>query len=176
MQFNNSQVCSFVNLTNGPNRSYALRVSEKRDDASVSVVGLCDTQVENEMSSLKKWAIDTATVLFDDSKNDLRALPKTVRLQLLTVLSFVWSTAFTIYIWGMMRPDIWTGLVVGHIAILFASYYTFKQFHNVRKSTQFQFGSYHSLGRSRGVMIGHDKHGNPYKVELPNGDPGGEHE
>ena len=30
--------------------------------------------------------INTATVLFDDSKNDLRALPKTVRLQILTVL------------------------------------------------------------------------------------------
>ena len=65
---------------------------------------------------MKNWMIDAATILFDDSKNDLRALPKTVRLQILTVLSFVWSTAFTLYIWGMMRPDIWTGLVVGHIA------------------------------------------------------------
>ena len=35
---------------------------------------------------MKEWMINTATVLFDDSKNDLRALPKTVRLQILTVL------------------------------------------------------------------------------------------
>ena len=73
----------------------------------------------------------TATILFDDSKNDLRALPKTVRLQLLTVLSFVWSTAFTLYFFGMIRPDIWGSLVIGHIAVIFAMYYTFKQFHNV---------------------------------------------
>lgn len=30
---------------------------------------------------MKQWMISAATVLFDDSKNDLRALPKTVRLQ-----------------------------------------------------------------------------------------------
>ncbi|MEY3191732.1 MAG: hypothetical protein RL305_331, partial [Pseudomonadota bacterium] len=29
-----------------------------------------------------KWMSETATVLFDDTKNDLRALPKTVRLQI----------------------------------------------------------------------------------------------
>ena len=63
--------------------------------------------------------------------NDLRALPKTVRLQLLVVLSFVWSTVFTVYffsiatmLWG------WVGLVVGHLGIIFAMYFTFKQFHN----------------------------------------------
>ena len=36
-------------------------------------------------SSLKNFMIDAATILFDDSKNDLRALPKVVRLQILTV-------------------------------------------------------------------------------------------
>ncbi len=41
-----------------------------------------------------KWMHETATVLFDDTKNDLRALPKTVRLQILIVLSALWSTAF----------------------------------------------------------------------------------
>ena len=60
---------------------------------------------------MKEWMINTATVLFDDSKNDLRALPKTVRLQILTVLSFVWSTAFTLYVWGVLHPDIWTCLL-----------------------------------------------------------------
>ena len=85
-----------------------------------------------KVMSFKNWMIDTATILFDDNKNDLRALPKTVRLQLLVVLSFVWSTVFTVYffsiatmLWG------WVGLVIGHLGIIFAVYYTFKQFHNI---------------------------------------------
>lgn len=124
---------------------------------------------------MRQWMVDTATILFDDSKNDFRALPKTVRLQLLVTLSFVWSTAFTIYIWGIARADVWTGLVVGHIAVVMAMYYTFKQFHDV-KNHKYKFGSYHSVGRQRGYTWARDKQGNPYKVALPAGDPGGEHE
>ena len=63
-----------------------------------------------KVKCFKNWMIDTATILFDDNNNDLRALPKTVRLQIL---------------WG------WVGLVIGHLGIIFAMYYTFKQFHNV---------------------------------------------
>ena len=124
---------------------------------------------------MRNWMIATATILFDDSKNDLRALPKTVRLQLLSVLSFVWSTAFTLYFYGQLYADVWTGLVIGHLAIIMASYYTFKQFHNV-KEKKYQFGTYHSYGRGRDYVIYRDKHGQAYKVKLPDGDPGGEHE
>jgi hypothetical protein len=81
-----------------------------------------------KVKCLRNWMIDTATILFDDSKNDLRALPKTVRLQILLTLSFLWSTAFTIYIWGM-RTDIWLSWFFGHLAVIFVAYYTFKQFH-----------------------------------------------
>ena len=124
---------------------------------------------------MKEWMIQTATILFDDSKNDLRALPKTVRLQLLSVLSFMWSTAFTLYFFGLMRPDIWGSLVIGHIAVIFAMYYTFKQFHNI-SINKYRFGTYHSYGRGRDYVIYRDKRGNPYKVRLPDNDPGGEHE
>jgi 4-hydroxybenzoate polyprenyltransferase len=124
---------------------------------------------------VKNWMINAATILFDDTKNDLRALPKTVRLQLLTVLSFVWSTAFTLYIWGQLYASIWTGLVIGHIVIIMAMYYTFKQFHNI-KNNKYNFGSYHSYGRARDYVFYRDKHGNPYKVKLDPRDPGGEHE
>ena len=121
--------------------------------------------------------IATATILFDDTKNDLRALPKTVRLQLLTVLSFVWSTAFTLYFYGQIYADVWTGLVLGHVAIIMASYFTFKQFHNIsQKKFSYKFGTYHSYGRGRDYVIYRDKHGQAYKVKLPEGDPGGEHE
>ena len=124
---------------------------------------------------MKQWMISAATVLFDDSKNDLRALPKTVRLQLLSVLSFIWSTAFTLFFFGLLRPDVWGSLVIGHIAMIFASYYTFKQFHNV-KNNKYKFGTYHSYSRAREYVIYRDKSGNPYKVKLPKEDPGGEHE
>ena len=127
------------------------------------------------INGMKNFMINAATVLFDDSKNDLRALPKTVRLQLLTTLSFVWSTAFTLYFYGLVRADIWASLVLGHIALIFACYYTFKQFHNISNS-KYRFGTYHSYSRAREYVIYRDKFGNPYKVNLPAGDPGGEHE
>ena len=47
------------------------------------------------MEKLKNWMIDSANILFDDSKNDLRSLPRSVRLQILLVLSFIWTTVFS---------------------------------------------------------------------------------
>ena len=67
------------------------------------------------MESIKNWMRDTANILFDDSKNDLRSLPKTVRLQILLVLSFIWTTVFSLYIFsykgigGMFSLDNGTG-------------------------------------------------------------------
>ena len=52
------------------------------------------------MESIKNWMKDAANILFDDSKNDLRALPKTVRLQILLVLSFIWTTVFSLYVFS----------------------------------------------------------------------------
>ncbi len=52
------------------------------------------------MESIKNWMRDAANILFDDSKNDLRALPKTVRLQILLVLSFIWTTVFSLYVFS----------------------------------------------------------------------------
>lgn len=79
---------------------------------------------------------DIASVLFDDSKNDLRALPKTVRLQLLMCLSFVWSTAFSVTVFETINGITygWGGLVIGHLLIIVAVYYTFHVFRNVRSN------------------------------------------
>ena len=97
------------------------------------------------MESLKNWMVETANIMFDDSKNDLRSLPKTVRLQILIVLSFVWSTVFSLYvfsltsfIWG------WAGVVLAHIGLIIAVYITFKFFHkaNVEKKSVFETGNY----------------------------------
>ena len=80
--------------------------------------------------SLKRFMIDSANILFDDSKNDLRALPKTVRLQILLVLSFIWSVVFSLYIFSYTTFIFgWAGVFLAHAGIIFAVYYTFKQFH-----------------------------------------------
>jgi len=78
---------------------------------------------------------DVSTILFDDSRNDLRCLPKSVRLQLLVTLSTVWSTVFSIWTFESVY-DIsygWGGLVVGHVLFIIASYYTFYSFKNVKE-------------------------------------------
>ncbi len=82
------------------------------------------------MESLKKWMADCANILFDDSKNDLRSLPKSVRLQILLVLSFIWTTVFSLYIFSYTTFALgWAGIYLAHIGLIFAVYMTFKQFH-----------------------------------------------
>ena len=73
--------------------------------------------------------IDSANILFDDSKNDLRALPKTVRLQILLVLSFIWSVVFSLYIFSYTTFIFgWAGVFLAHAGIIFAVYYTLNNF------------------------------------------------
>ncbi len=97
------------------------------------------------MESLRKWMVDCANILFDDSKNDLRALPKSVRLQILLVLSFIWTTVFSLYIFSYTTFALgWAGLYIAHIGLIFAVYMTFKQFHRAeaRSSSVFKTKNY----------------------------------
>ena len=94
------------------------------------------------MEGIKNWLKDSANILFDDSRNDLRALPKTVRLQILLVLSFIWSTVFSLYIFSYTTFAFgWAGTFIAHIGLIFAVYYTFKQFHKAQKSSVSVFKS-----------------------------------
>ena len=94
------------------------------------------------MEGIKNWLKDSANILFDDSRNDLRALPKTVRLQILLVLSFIWSTVFSLYIFSYTTFAFgWAGTFIAHIGLIFAVYYTFKQFHKAEKSSVSVFKS-----------------------------------
>ena len=97
------------------------------------------------IDKFKNWMIESANIMFDDSKSDLRSLPKTVRLQILIVLSFIWSTVFSLYvfslttfIWG------WAGVVMAHIGLIIAVYITFKFFHKAQKEQKsvFETGNY----------------------------------
>ena len=86
--------------------------------------------------SLKNFMIESANILFDDSKNDLRALPKTVRLQILLVLSFIWSVVFSLYIFTYTTFIFgWAGVFLAHLGLIFAVYHTFKQFHKAEEKS-----------------------------------------
>ena len=97
------------------------------------------------LDKFKNWMVESANIMFDDSKSDLRSLPKTVRLQILIVLSFIWTTVFSLYvfslttfIWG------WAGVVMAHIGLIIAVYITFKFFHKAQKEQRsvFETGNY----------------------------------
>ena len=88
------------------------------------------------MDSLKRWMQDSANILFDDSKNELRSLPKSVRLQMLLVLSFIWTTVFSLYVFSYTTFAFgWAGLYIAHIGLIFAVYMTFKHFHKAEEQS-----------------------------------------
>jgi len=92
------------------------------------------------MEKLRNWMIDTANIMFDDSKNDLRALPKTVRLQILITLSFVWSCVFSLYVFSINSFAYgFASMFFAHIGLIFATYITFKFFHKARKEQKSVF-------------------------------------
>tara|TARA_Y100000996_G_C22252863_1_gene532586 strand:+ start:178 stop:627 length:450 start_codon:yes stop_codon:yes gene_type:complete len=97
------------------------------------------------LDKLRNWMIDSANIMFDDTKNDLRSLPKTVRLQILIVLSFVWSTVFSLYVFSITSFLFgWAGVVMAHIGLIIAVYLTFKFFHKKDKQpvSVFETGNY----------------------------------
>ena len=91
-------------------------------------------------NNLRNWMISSANIMFDDQSNDLRALPKTVRLQILIVLSFVWSTVFSLYVFSLTSFVYgWLSMVLAHIGLIFATYITFKFFHKAKKEQKSVF-------------------------------------
>ena len=94
------------------------------------------------INKIRNFLIESANIMFDDSKNDIRSLPKTVRLQILIVLSFVWSTVFSLYVFSLIWG--WAGVVMAHVGLIFAIYITFKFFHKAKKENQsvFKTGDY----------------------------------
>tara|TARA_B110000444_G_scaffold18231_1_gene15327 strand:+ start:45 stop:470 length:426 start_codon:yes stop_codon:yes gene_type:complete len=84
--------------------------------------------------------IDSANIMFDDSKNDLRSLPKSVRLQILIVLSFVWTTVFSLYVFSLTSFVYgWLSMILAHIGLIFATFFTFKIFHKANKEQKSVF-------------------------------------
>ena len=93
-----------------------------------------------QMEKFKNWMSESANILFDDSKNDLRSLPKSVRLQILLVLSFIWTTVFSLYVFSYSTFAFgWAGTYIAHVGLIFAVYMTFKQFHRAEEKSSSVF-------------------------------------
>ena len=91
-------------------------------------------------NKLRNFMISSANIMFDDQSNDLRSLPKTVRLQILIVLSFVWSTVFSLYVFSLTSFVYgWLSMILAHIGLIFATYITFKFFHKAKKEQKSVF-------------------------------------
>ena len=107
------------------------------------------------------------------NRNPLRHIPDMqVRHLILQILAWMWCITFSLffsswYVFGIT--------VVGHFVLILAIVVTVITFTASERTYRFKEG-YHSHGRARDYVIYRDNNGNPYKVKLPNNDPGGEHE
>ena len=107
------------------------------------------------------------------NRNPLRHIPDMqVRHLILQILAWMWCITFSLffsswYVFGIT--------VVGHFVLILAIVITVITFTASERTYRFKEG-YHSHGRARDYVMYRDNNGNPYKVKLPNNDPGGEHE
>ena len=126
---------------------------------------------------IREWIVSGWNGIMDHKINPLRHIPDLqVRHMMMQVLAFMWSSIFAILIvdsvWAFGISAIAHIMFIGGVVITVA---TFKVAESNPNAFNFVKG-YHSYGRGRGHVIMRDKNGNPYKVNLPKGDPGGEHE
>jgi hypothetical protein len=126
---------------------------------------------------IREWIVSGWNGIMDHKVNPLRHIPDLqVRHMMMQILAFMWSSIFAILIvdsvWAFGISAIAHMLFVAGVVITVA---TFKVVESNPNAFNFVKG-YHSYGRGRGHVIMRDKNGLPYKVDLPKGDPGGEHE
>lgn len=106
--------------------------------------------------------------LFNEDKAFQGGLPKVTRFQILMVLATMWAFIFALITQSFISIGInVTTSVIAHALVIGGIIFTRKQL-----SIKYKFDSYHSVGRSRGGMIGYDGS----RVKFDPTDPGGEHE
>jgi len=126
---------------------------------------------------IREWIVDSWNGIMNYERNPLRHIPDLqVRHMVMQILAFLWSGVFALLIADSITVFAYSS--IAHIAFITAVVVTVATFKVAEKSpTSFNFlNGYHSLGRSRSYTIYRDKKGKVHKVELPEGDPGGEHE
>ena len=122
---------------------------------------------------MRKFVVDSWEGIMNYRRNPLRHIPDLqVRHMIMQVLAFVWSGVFALYIYESIFA--FGVSAVSHLCLILAIVITVSTF---RQAEKFRFDTgYHTPDRQRGYTIYRDKHGYAYKVKLPDGDPGGEHE
>ena len=122
---------------------------------------------------MRSFIVDSWNVVMNHNYNPLKNIPDlNVRHMAMQILAWMWCVVFSLYVgsWYVMGITFAAHfLLIAAIAVTIA---TFKISENVYKFKE----GYHSANRARGSVIYRDKDGNPYKVDLPKNDPGGEHE
>ena len=107
------------------------------------------------------------------NRNPLRHIPDMqVRHLILQILAWMWCITFSLffsswYVFGIT--------VVGHFVLILAIVVTVITFTATERTYRFKDG-YHSANRGRDYVIYRRSDGKPYKVKLPDNDPGGEHD
>ena len=105
--------------------------------------------------------------------NPLRNIPDMqVRHLILQILAWMWCITFSLffsswYVFGLT--------VVAHFVLILAIVVTVITFTATERTYRFKEG-YHSANRGRDYVIYRGSDGKPYKVKLPDNDPGGEHD
>jgi hypothetical protein len=114
----------------------------------------------------------------DAEVNPLRHIPDLqVRHMIMQILAFMWSSVFAIAIAdSIMAFGISAIVHMLLVAAVVITVGTFKLAEHKPNAFEWRRDGYHSHGRGRMYTIYRDKNGNAKKVELPVGDPGGEHE
>jgi hypothetical protein len=127
---------------------------------------------------MRKFIVDCWNHIMDAEVNPLRNIPDlNVRHMIMQILAFMWSAVFSIAIAdSIMAFGISAMVHVFFVAAVVITVATFKVAEYKPSAFTWRKDGYHSHGRGRTYTIYRDKKGNAHKVELPEGDPGGEHE
>ena len=125
---------------------------------------------------MRKLIYDGWNGVMNYKMNPLKNIPDLqVRHMVMQILAWMWCITFAMMIgsWTVFGVS-----AIAHVFLIGAIVVTVGTFETAKRMpSAFEWRKgYHSHGRGRTYTIYRDKKGNAHKVELPPGDPGGEHE
>ena len=126
------------------------------------------------MYTARLWVYNSWNVIMNAKFNPLKGIQDMqARHLIMQILAWMWCITFSMFFSSMWVFGLTT---VAHIFIIAAIVITVKTFERVQDDPQFYLHKgYHTTSRSRQIMY-LSGHGKMEMIELPPGDPGGEHE
>ena len=126
---------------------------------------------------MREFIYNSWNGVMDSERNPLRHIPDLhARHMIMQILAWIWCIVFSFYVGSFFVFGV---SAIAHVMLLGAIAITVASFEQAKEGTnifEWRGDGYHSHGRGRMYTIYRDKKGNAHKVELPDGDPGGEHE